>query len=108
MKPLTVFGVVVTFAALVVLASVLHGKTTAGRDVIDALASDVESLKRQAAAAAVKFDVLKAYVMTPRFARHQDRCEQCSPDCEGEEGPCPLCEEGFELLQQDLREGGRL
>lgn len=37
------------------------------------------------------------------FNAHCEECDQCSGRVEGEEGPSPLCEVGFELLQQDIR-----
>ena len=108
MKQAPVFVVLFVAGVVFVLAAALQTKILSQHAAFDALAADVEELKRQAAGAAVKFDLLKALVMTPKFARHQGRCKQCSPDCVGEEGPCSLCEEGFELLQQDLAEGGSL
>jgi len=44
-----------------------------------------------------------AEIITP-FGLHRAACDQCSSDCRTEEGgPCALCDEGFRLLQEDVR-----
>ena len=39
----------------------------------------------------------------PRFAKHCSQCEQCG----GEDVDKTLCEEGFELLQADMKAGAK-
>jgi hypothetical protein len=40
----------------------------------------------------------------PLFTKHAENCKLCGGGATSEEGgPAPLCEKGFELLQQDVR-----
>lgn len=44
---------------------------------------------------------VETFLKWPRFAKHCSKCEQCG----GEDVDKTLCEEGFELLQADMKAG---
>lgn len=48
---------------------------------------------------------LESRVLYPRFWQHCKTCANCRGDGQSEEGgPPPLCNEGFELWKEDMRE----
>lgn len=47
-------------------------------------------------------DRLDRRVRYPRFDAHCAKCSECNGE-ETADGPSPLCEEGFELLKDDMR-----
>lgn len=54
-----------------------------------------------------RLQTLEQRIYFPLFAAHARNCEQCGSDKPTEDGPPALCEEGFKLWQNDLRNNNK-
>jgi hypothetical protein len=55
-----------------------------------------------------QLDAIRERITWPRFSLHRHGCRQCSDDRVDDEGPAPLCETGFRLLQADMQDKAAL
>jgi hypothetical protein len=54
-----------------------------------------------------RLQALEQRIYFPLFAAHARNCPQCGSDTPTEDGPPALCEEGFKLWQNDLRNNNK-
>lgn len=115
-KTLFVVGAIIQLLVLSAVAVILAAGMEAERSQrvadVGLLADRIQAIEEKSKRPSPFFQVwenrvrrLESRVLYPRFWQHCKTCASCRGDAQSEEGgPPPLCAEGFELMQADMKE----